>query len=115
MIVTGKVSFPQTEDDEGDTEPTLLVDSVEHLGNAVQRVTRAINIRISPELARQDTWTKLRDIIASSPGNCDVEFVVTLDNGIEVALGLDHSRVSPDDGFLGALERVIGNNSVDLR
>ena len=115
VIVTGKVSYPQTDDDEGDLEPTLLVDSVEHLGVAVQRVTRAINVQISAEQAHKDTWTKLREVIGSNPGNCELEFVVTLDNGVEVALALDQKRVSPDDGFLGALERVIGNNAIELR
>ena len=115
VIVTGKVSYPQTDEDEGDLEPTLLVDSVEHLGVAVQRVTRAINVRISAELAHRETWTKLRDVVGLNPGNCELEFVVMLDNGVEVALALDQKRVSPDDGFLGALERVIGNNAIELR
>jgi DNA polymerase-3 subunit alpha len=115
VIVTGKVSFPQKDEDDGELEPTLLVDSVEHLGDAVQRVTRSINIRIPADLARRDTWTRLREAISANPGNCEVDLVVTLDNGVEVKLGLHPSRVSPDEGFLGALERVVGNNSVELR
>ncbi len=41
--------------------------------------------------------------------------VLILDNGVEIALELDQSRVRPDDVLLGAIERVVGNNSVELR
>ncbi len=115
VIATGKVSFPQTDDDDGDLEPTLLVDSVEPLSVAVQRVTRAINVRLLADQTQPELWTRLRDVIGSNPGNCEVEFVIVMDNGVEVALELDQLRVNPDDGFLGALERVVGNNSVELR
>jgi DNA polymerase-3 subunit alpha len=115
VIVTGKVNFPQSDEEDGESEPTLWVDSVEPLGIAVQRVTRGLTVRISTERAQRDTWVKLNEVIAAFPGACEVEFVVTLDSGVEVALGLDQLRVNPTDGFLGALERIIGNNSVDLR
>ncbi len=115
VIATGKVSFPQTDDDEGDLEPTLLVDSVEPLSIAVQRVTRAINVRLAATQAHRDIWMRLRDVIGSNPGSCELELVVVLDNGVEVALELDQSGVSPDDALLGAIERVVGNNSVELR
>ena len=115
VIVTGKVSFPQTEEDEGDVEPTLLVDFVEPLSIAVQKVTRSINVRVSGDNATADTWARLRDAIAESPGNCEVEVLITLDSGVEVVLGLDKARASPDEIFLGAIERLVGNNSVDLR
>lgn len=115
VIVTGKVSFPQTDEDEGDVEPTLLVDSVEPLGAAVQKVTRAINVRVVGDCTSADTWTKLRDVISENPGNCEVEVLITLDSGVEVALGLDKARVNPDELLLGALERLVGNQAVELR
>jgi DNA polymerase III subunit alpha len=115
VIVTGKVTFPQTEDEEGDSEPTLLVDSVEHLGAAVQRVTRTLTVSLVSTATDKDTWHRLSELVRSFPGDCDLEFVVTLDNGVDVALGLDSWRVSADDGLLGALEQVVGYSAIELR
>jgi len=115
VIVTGKVSFPQTEEEDGEVEPTLLVDSVEPLGTAVQRVTRTINVRVSGELASTDIWKRLRDVIEEHPGSCELEVLLSLDSGVEVSLGLDAAKVSPDELLLGALERIVGNHCVELR
>jgi DNA polymerase-3 subunit alpha len=115
VIVTGKVNFPQTDEEEGESEPTLLVDSVEHLGAAVQRVTRGVSVGIASSSANRDNWQKLSDVIRSFPGECDIEFVVTLETGVAVSLGLDQLRVSVDDQLLGALEQVVGYSAIELR
>jgi DNA polymerase-3 subunit alpha len=115
VIVTGKVNFPQTDEEEGDTEPTLLVDSVEHLGTAVQRVTRALSVGIASGTANRENWVRLSEIIRTFPGDCDIEFIVTLETGVAVSLGLDQSRVCVDDRLLGALEQVVGYSAIELR
>ena len=115
VIVTGKVNFPQTDEEEGDAEPTLLVDSVEHLGTAVQQVTRALSIGIASQVASKECWLRLNEVIRAFPGECDVEFVVTLETGVSVSLGLEQWKVSVDDRLLGALEQVVGYSALELR
>jgi len=115
VIVTGKVNFPQTDEEEGEAEPTLLVDAGEHLGAAVQRVTRGLSVGIASNASNQESWRRLGDILRSSPGECDVEIIVTLDTGVAVTLGVDPLRVTVDDQLLGALEQVVGYSAIELR
>ena len=41
VLVTGKVSFPITDEPDEDAEPTLLVDEVVSLSDAVRKATRS--------------------------------------------------------------------------
>jgi DNA polymerase-3 subunit alpha len=114
VIVTGKVSFPQSDDEDEDREPTLLVDSVQSLSAAVERVTRGLCLRISPEHANREIWSRLKEVIAAHPGNCGLEIVVHLESGAEVVLGLNEAKVSANNALLGALERVLGSSRVEM-
>lgn len=114
VLVTGKVSFPPSDDEDAEREPTLLVDSVEGLAAAAQRVTRALGIRLQADrIARQDLEV-LGQILESHPGNCNVELSLFLDEGAEAQLLVDKRRVGPNDELLSALERRFGYDSVEL-
>jgi len=78
-------------------------------------VTRALSIGISSQVAGKECWLRLNEVIRAFPGECDVEFVVTLETGVSVSLGLDQWRVSVDDRLLGALEQVVGYSALELR
>ncbi len=47
VLLSGKVSYPITDEPEEEPEPTLLVDSVELLADAALKNTRAVCIRLS--------------------------------------------------------------------
>jgi DNA polymerase-3 subunit alpha len=115
VIVSGKVSFPMTEDPEEEREPTLLVDSVELLSDAALRATRAISIRLDAERTRRVDLEKLKELLAASPGSCPVELVLELKDGAQAVLDLPGTRVTPDGSLLGSLERTFGGPVAELR
>jgi DNA polymerase-3 subunit alpha len=115
VVVSGKVSFPMTEDPEEEREPTLLVDDVELLSDAALRATRSISIRLDAERTRRGDLEKLKALLAASPGSCPVELVLELKDGAQAVLDLPGTRVTPDGSLLGGLERTFGGAVAELR
>jgi len=114
VLVRGKISFPPTEDEIEEREPTLLVDSVEPLGAAAQRVTRSVGVRLSAERAGRAQLESLRAIMLQHPGSCPLDVVVALADGAEAWLTVDSPRVCPDEAMLSSLERELGPDTVEL-
>ncbi len=107
VLLTGKVSFPMTEEPtDEEREPTLLVDQVERLSEVALRATRAVSIRLDAERTQRRDLLALKDLLALSPGECPVELVLMLADGAEAVLDLQAVRVAPSDALLGGLERV---------
>lgn len=115
VIVSGKVSFPMSEDPEEEREPTLLVDGVELLSDAALRATRAISIRLDAERTGRRDLEKLKELLLGSPGSCPVELVLEMKDGATAVLDLPGTRVTPDGNFLGGLERTFGGPVAELR
>jgi DNA polymerase-3 subunit alpha len=115
VLVSGKVSFPVTDEPDDDREPTLLVDAVEPLSDAVLRATRSVSIRLAVERTERRDFVALRELLSSSPGSCPVELVLTLPDGAEAVMALDGTRVTPNDAILGGLERMFGESVAELR
>lgn len=115
VLVTGKVSFPVTDEPSEEREPTLLVDSVELLSDAVLKATRSLCIRLPVERAAPQKLERLRAVLESSPGSCPVEVVLALPGGAEAVLALDQTRVTPTDQVLSGVERVFGDSVAELR
>jgi len=115
VILTGKVSFPMTEEPEEDKEPTLLVDQVELLSEAALKATRVVSIRLDAERAARKDFVVLRELLEKAPGPCPVELVLNLAEGAEAVLDLTATRVTPSDALLGGLERVFGIAVAELR
>lgn len=114
VLVTGKVSFPPSDDEEAEREATLLVDSVEPLSVAAQKVARALGIRMHADSISRGDVTELGEILERHPGNCNVEVNLSFDDGAEAQLLVDKRRVGPNDELLSALERRFGYDSVEL-
>jgi DNA polymerase-3 subunit alpha len=115
VLVAGKVSFPVSDEPEDDREPTLLVDSVEPLADAVLKATRSVSIRLPAERTEREQLFKLRELLETSPGSCPVELVLALPDGAEAVMALDGTRVTPNDAILGGLERMFGESVAELR
>jgi DNA polymerase-3 subunit alpha len=115
VIVSGKVSFPMSEDPEEEREPTLLVDGVELLSDAALRATRAISIRLDAERTGRTDLVKLKELLAASPGSCPVELVLDMKDGAQAVLALPGTLVTPDGNLLGGLERTFGGPVAELR
>jgi DNA polymerase-3 subunit alpha len=115
VLVSGKVSFPITDDPGEEREPTLLVDSVELLSDAVLKATRSLSIRLTAERTGRDELVRLRQLLETSPGSCPVELVLELPGGAEAVMALSETRVTPSDAVLSGLERMFGAPVAELR
>jgi DNA polymerase III subunit alpha len=115
VLVTGKVSFPITDEPDEEAEPTLLVDSVEPLSDAVRKATRSVSIRLDAALTRTEQLRGLKALLTESPGACPVEVILTLPEGASAVLGVEGTRVDPSDAMLAGLERLFGDTVADLR
>jgi DNA polymerase III subunit alpha len=120
VLVSGKVSFPQQDDNEeadtGPREPTLLLDEAVPLADAIRAETKHVAIRLSEQRAGREHIDRLRDVLRQSPGACTVQLVVQLRDGSEAVLTLGREyRVEPSDGMLARLEKLFGEKVAELR
>ena len=116
VILSGKVSYPMTEEPvEEEREPTLLVDQVELLADAALKATRQVTIRLDAERTSRRELVTLRELLERSPGSCPVELVLKLGSGAEAVLDVQGALVTPSDALLGGLERAFGAPVAELR
>ncbi|MDC3957919.1 DNA polymerase III subunit alpha [Polyangium jinanense] len=121
VLVSGKVSFPQVEEGAEDEqaaprEPTLMLDEVVLLADAIRAETKSVRIRVQARKATRDHIGKLRDVLASSRGVCPVHLLIQLDDGAEAVLALGRDlTVTPSDEMLARLEKLFGEKVAELR
>jgi hypothetical protein len=104
-----------TEEPDDEREATLLVDSVELLSDAALKATRSVTIKLDADRTARRDFEALKVLIQASPGPCPVELVLSLGEGTEAVLDLEGTRVTPNDVFLGGLERMFGTTVAELR
>lgn len=120
VLVSGKVSFPQVEDGEeeqaGPRDPTLMLDEVVMLADAIRSETKNVRIKLFARRVTRDHIGKLRGVLQSSPGGCPVQLLIVLDDGAEAVLALGRDlNVSPSDMMLASLEKLFGEKVAELR
>ncbi len=119
IVVSGKVSFPMTDDNEeaesAPREPTLLLDEARLLVDVIKQDTKSIAIRLHERKAKPDQLGKLGEVLRGSPGGCPVQLVIQLESGSEAILALKGLRVEPGDGMLARLEKLFGEKVAELR
>jgi DNA polymerase-3 subunit alpha len=106
VLITGKISFPMTDEPTDEKEATLLVDEVVSLADEVTRMTRSISIPLKADEIGAPRLQALKELLREAPGACSVDLVVELPDGTRVTLSLDGMRIVPHAGVLGGLERV---------
>jgi DNA polymerase III subunit alpha len=121
VLVTGKVSFPQRSEDGDDDadaprDPTILLNEVQPLTEAVRADTRSISIRVRAERTRNSDLASLARVLSLTKGQCPVALIVSFSDGAEALLMLgDAWRVDVGDPLLSGLERVFGEQVAELR
>lgn len=121
VLVLGKVSFPQRSDDaeediDAAREPTILMNEVKLLADAVRADTRSITIRVRAERTRPADLAGLARVLAAARGSCPVALHVRFEGGAEAVLALGDSwRVDVGDALLSGLERIFGEQVAELR
>jgi DNA polymerase III subunit alpha len=119
VLVAGKLSFPQVEEgeeaDAGPREPTLLLDEVVPLVDAIRAETRGVHLKLSSQRHRPEQMRELRVALEESSGSCPVQITVELEGGAEAVLAVRELRVEPSDALLSRLEKLLGSRVVELR
>ncbi len=120
VLVSGKVSFPQVEEGEeeqaGPRDPTLMLDEVVMLADAIRSETKNVRIKLNARKVTRDHIGRLRGVLQSSPGGCPVQLLIQLDDGAEAVLALGRDlNVSPTDMMLASLEKLFGEKVAELR
>jgi DNA polymerase-3 subunit alpha len=115
VLVSGKVSFPITDEPDDEAEPTILVDEVRPLSDAVRQATRSMVIHLNAEGTRAEQLRDLKALLADTPGPCPVELMLALPEGAKAVLALEGTRVDPGDKILAGLERLFGETVAELR
>jgi DNA polymerase-3 subunit alpha len=115
VLVTGKVSFPMSEEASEELEPTLLVDEVVPLSDAIRSATRSVRLRLDALEHGSQRFPALKDVLQSHTGACPVDMVLSLPGGAEAQLQLDGTKIDPGDAVLSALERLFGGYVAELR
>jgi DNA polymerase-3 subunit alpha len=121
VLVEGKVSFPQRGEDEpdepeGPREPTILLNSVRPLAEAVRADTRSIAIRVRSDRTAPADLARLARVMTESKGSCPVALYVAFPDGAEAVLTLGEAwRVDVADSLLSGIERIFGEQVAELR
>ena len=113
VMVKGKVSFPITDEPDEEKEPTLFVDAVEPLADAVLSATERMTVRLMADAISTRQLTSMKETLEQNAGACVVEMRLTLNQGQEATLALPQT-VALSDAVLGELERIFGDTVVDL-
>ncbi|MEY4547226.1 MAG: hypothetical protein RL685_3421 [Pseudomonadota bacterium] len=116
VFVSGKVSFPMTEEaTDEQADPTLLVDEVVPLLDALRKATTAICIPLKSQEMQPARLRQLSALLAQMPGPCPVDITIELPDGTKVLMGLEGRRVELQERVLGGLERVFPGCIAQLR
>jgi DNA polymerase-3 subunit alpha len=119
VLVSGKVSFPQRSeegDEDAEREPTVLLNEVQPLCDAVRADTRSMTLRVPVDRARPAHLAGLARVMSAAKGNCPVALHLSFPNGAEAILSLGEAwRVEVGDALLSGIERVFGEQLAELR
>jgi DNA polymerase-3 subunit alpha len=124
VLLTGKVSFPRKDEDapggdeepEGAREPTILLNEVVPLSDAVKAATKSMAIRLDAKKTTPDDLRRMADVLGGAKGLCPVTLYLSLPDSAEAVLALGKGfRVDVSDPVLAGLERVFGEQVAELR
>ncbi len=118
VLIAGKLQFPWGDDDgnEGPRDPTLLLDEVQPLSDAIRTETRGVAIRLASANCSREQLQQLRAVLSGAPGNCPVQLIIETEGGAEAILSLTRDLcVEPSDQVLSGVERLFGHGVTELR
>ncbi len=118
VLVAGKLQYPWGDDEgnDGPRDPTLLLDEVQVLSDAIRAETRSVAIRIHSSRCERDQLERLAVVLRSAPGSCPVQLIIETEEGAEAVLALKRDlSIEPTDAVLSSLERLFGHGVAELR
>ncbi|MEM9691045.1 MAG: DNA polymerase III subunit alpha [Myxococcota bacterium] len=117
VIINGKLQFRQTDDADqsGPGAPTLLLDEVFFLSQAIAAETRSVAIRLHEGEVEAGQIEQLGAVLQQSHGRCPVHLVITTEDGDAILSLPERFRVAPSDKMLAHIERLFGHGVTQLR
>jgi DNA polymerase-3 subunit alpha len=122
VLITGKVSFPRRDDDvpedemEGPREPTLLLNEVRLLADVIRQDVKQLVLKLDADRIDEKKLQRVKDLLTSSRGDCQVIIQLTLSGGREATLALGRAFcVELGDELFAGLERLFGEQVAELR
>jgi DNA polymerase III subunit alpha len=121
VVVSGKVSFPHRDADdgaeeEGPREPTILLNDVQLLVDVIKSDAVALTVRLPAKSAEKQALQQVRALLQSAPGPCPVTLHLDFDDGAEAVLALPAQlRIEVSDAVFSGLEKIFGEQVAELR
>ncbi len=122
VIITGKVSFPRRDEDAPEEpddvarEPTILLNDVKLLSEAIRADVRNLHLRLSEAKTRVDDVKALHRLFEDRKGPCGVSMTITMKNGADALIVLPRDlRIDLTDDLLAGIERIFGEQVAELR
>jgi DNA polymerase-3 subunit alpha len=98
----------------GSEESNLIVNELIPLDEVAGRFTRGIRLRISEAQHGARGVGELNEILRGYPGNCELQFVVCLEDGRRVFMKSEQVRVGIDPELRERLDTFLGPGNVQL-
>ena len=115
IIIEGRVKH-EHRDDDVETEPKIILYSVQPLSELLSRKTRAVNVKLDVTVVDRPKLERLRACLTAHPGPVPVSIELLNDPDHWSAL-LEETGlcVEPSDSLLASLERLFGGKVTELR
>ena len=115
IIIDGRVKH-ETRDDAPDSEPKILLYSVQPLSQLLSRKTRAVNVKLEVDTLDRAKLERLRECLSAHPGPVPVSLEL-LNPLAHWTAFLEETGlcVEPSDSLLASLERLFGTKVTELR
>ena len=107
VVVSGRASAREEQ------ETKLLCDTVLTPDAAVATLARALHLQIDARLLSEGDLQRLQELLASSPGACDV-FLRLESDAKDIRLKSRNTRVAPSRGLLASMRDLLGAERVRL-
>ena len=95
--------------------PSLLVNEVIPLSEAISRLTTGLHLKLDVVRHAPDTVTQLKPVLWQHPGRLPIYVTVAMANAQKVMLKINGDlAIKPSTDLVGDLERILGNGAVEL-
>src|SRR5262249_34854170 len=105
LVVRGSVDRSRGE------EANLIVNELIPLDQLDSRYTTGIRIRIDAAHHSTDMLTKVREILRGYPGNCELQLLISLEDGSHVLLKSQRVQLEITPELRGRLDDLLGLGS----
>ncbi|HTU25793.1 MAG TPA: DNA polymerase III subunit alpha, partial [Pirellulales bacterium] len=98
----------------GSEESNLIVNELIPLSEVAGRFTRGLRIRLSESQHGPRGVSELHEIVRGYPGNCELQFLLCLEDGRRVLMKSQQTRVELNPELRSRLDGLLGPGNVQL-